>query len=66
MIQLTVTDNHLPMILPIEQPMLGGVSMDYENENIQEKQFNRFFIKLIAGGVTLHLLLAGFVALQIG
>jgi hypothetical protein len=36
------------------------------NENIQEKQFNRFFVKLIAGGVTLHLLLAGIVALQIG
>jgi len=40
--------------------------MVHENENIQEKQFNRFFIKLIAGGVTLHLLLAGIVALQVG
>ena len=40
--------------------------MVHENENIQEKQFNRFFVKLIAGGVTLHLLLAGIVALQVG
>jgi hypothetical protein len=36
------------------------------NENGQEKAFNRFFFKLIAGGVTLHLLLASVVALQIG
>ncbi len=35
-------------------------------ENVEQKQFNRFFAKLIAGGVALHLLLAAMVALQIG
>lgn len=40
--------------------------MVHQDENIEEKQFNRFFIKLIAGGVTLHLVLAGMVALRIG
>ena len=44
--------------------------MVHENENIEgnieQRQFNRFFAKLIAGGITLHLLLAGLVALQIG
>lgn len=44
--------------------------MVQQNENIEgnveQRQFNRFFAKLIAGGVTLHLLLAAIVALQIG
>jgi len=40
--------------------------MVYQNEKDQEKQFSRFFFKLIAGGVALHLILAGIVALQIG
>lgn len=34
-------------------------------ENNEQKQFNRFFFKLIAGGVSLHLLLAGVVAANI-
>jgi len=40
--------------------------MNTQTNDNQEKAFNRFFFKLIAGGISLHLLLAGIVALQIG
>jgi len=40
--------------------------MVLHNENTQEKQAYRFFFQLIAGGVSIHLILAALVALQIG
>jgi len=40
--------------------------MTHHNTETEQKQFNRFFFKLIAGGVSLHLILAGVVAIQLG